>query len=46
MIIYAAHGFNEFVVSLYCKGYVIKEYTANYFLHQSDVTFGIKHSNM
>ena len=33
MKIYAAHGFNEFVVCLGYKGYVIKEYFANYYLH-------------
>lgn len=38
MKIYAAYGFNEFIVCLGYKGYVIKEYFANYFLHQSDVT--------
>ena len=36
---YSAHGFNEFVICLGYKGYLIKEYFANYFLHQSDVTF-------
>jgi len=46
MKIYAAHGFDEFVVCLGYKGYVIKEYFANYFLHQSDVTFDMKHNNM
>ena len=46
MKIYAAHGFNEFIVCLGYKGYVIKEYFANYFLHQSDVTFDMKHNNM
>ncbi|MEI9919609.1 MAG: glucose-1-phosphate cytidylyltransferase [Bacteroidota bacterium] len=38
MKIYAHYGFTEFVVCLGYKGYVIKEYFANYFLHQSDVT--------
>lgn len=38
MKIYAAHGFNDFVVCLGYKGYVVKEYFANYFLHKSDVT--------
>jgi glucose-1-phosphate cytidylyltransferase len=38
MKIYSAHGINEFVVCLGYKGYVIKEYFANYFLHMSDVT--------
>ncbi len=37
--IYSHYGFNEFVICLGYKGYVIKEYFANYFLHQSDVTF-------
>lgn len=36
---YAAHGVNEFVICCGYKGYVIKEYFANYFLHNSDVTF-------
>jgi glucose-1-phosphate cytidylyltransferase len=38
MKMYSAHGINEFVVCCGYKGYVIKEYFANYFLHQSDVT--------
>jgi glucose-1-phosphate cytidylyltransferase len=38
MKIYSAHGINDFVVCLGYKGYVIKEYFANYFLHMSDVT--------
>ncbi|MFN4951931.1 MAG: glucose-1-phosphate cytidylyltransferase [Flavobacteriales bacterium] len=38
MKIYSAHGFNEFVILLGYKGYAIKEYFSNYFLHQSDVT--------
>lgn len=42
MKIYSAHGFNEFIVCLGYKGYVIKEYFANYFLHQSDVTIDLK----
>jgi glucose-1-phosphate cytidylyltransferase len=41
MKIYAHHGFNDFVVCLGYKGYVIKEYFANYFLHMSDVTFDL-----
>ena len=41
MKIYAAHGVNDFVVCLGYKGYVIKEYFANYFLHMSDVTFDL-----
>lgn len=39
MKIYSQHGINEFIICLGYKGYVIKEYFANYFLHQSDVTF-------
>jgi glucose-1-phosphate cytidylyltransferase len=39
MKIYAAHGITDFIVALGYKGYIIKEYFANYFLHTSDVTF-------
>lgn len=39
MKIYSHHGVNEFIICLGYKGYVIKEYFANYFLHMSDVTF-------
>ena len=39
MKIYAHYGFNDFVICLGYKGYQIKEYFANYFLHESDVTF-------
>jgi glucose-1-phosphate cytidylyltransferase len=41
---YAHYGFNEFVILLGYKGYVIKEYFANYFLHQSDVTIDLKNN--
>lgn len=41
MKIYSAHGFNDFVICLGYKGYIIKEYFANYFLHQSDVTIDL-----
>ena len=41
MKIYSAYGFNDFVVCLGYKGYVIKEYFANYFLHKSDVTINL-----
>ncbi len=41
MKIYSAHGFNDFVICLGYKGYVVKEYFANYFLHQSDVTIDL-----
>ncbi len=42
MKIYSAHGFNDFIVCCGYKGYVIKEYFANYVLHGSDVTFDLK----
>ena len=42
MKIYSAHGFNEFIICLGYKGYIVKEYFANYFLHQSDVTIDLK----
>lgn len=41
MKIYSSHGINDFVVCLGYKGYVIKEYFANYFLHTSDVTIDV-----
>lgn len=41
MKIYSAHGVNDFVICCGYKGYVIKEYFANYFLHMSDVTIDI-----
>lgn len=41
MKIYSSYGFNDFVVCLGYRGYLIKEYFANYFLHQSDVTIDI-----
>src|ERR1700761_2120584 len=46
MKIYSAHGVTDFVVCLGYKGYVIKEYFANYFLHTSDVTFDVKNNQM
>ena len=46
MKIYSSHGFNEFVILLGYKGYVIKEYFSNYFLHQSDVTFDMANNKM
>jgi len=39
MKLYSAHGINEFVICLGYKGYMIKEYFSNYYLHQADVTF-------
>ncbi|MEA5451380.1 glucose-1-phosphate cytidylyltransferase [Leptolyngbya sp. CCNP1308] len=46
MKIYSAHGINDFVVCCGYKGYVIKEYFANYFLHMSDVTFDLRYNQM
>ena len=43
---YSAHGVNEFVICCGYKGYVIKEYFANYFLHMSDVTFDMANNRM
>lgn len=42
MKIYAHYGFNDFIICLGYKGYQIKEYFANYFLHESDVTFSFE----
>jgi len=42
MKIYSAHGINDFVICLGYKGYMIKEYFANYSLHMSDVTFDMR----
>jgi glucose-1-phosphate cytidylyltransferase len=44
--IYAAHGINDFVICCGYRGYMIKEYFANYFLHSSDVTFDLEHNRM
>ncbi len=46
MKLYSAHGVNEFVVCCGYRGYVIKEYFANYFLHMSDVTFDMANNAM
>ena len=43
---YSAHGVNDFVICCGYKGQIIKEYFANYFLHQSDVTFCMKDNSM
>lgn len=43
---YSAHGVNEFVICCGYKGYLIKEYFANYFLHMSDVTFDMQNNSM
>ncbi|WP_338289233.1 glucose-1-phosphate cytidylyltransferase [Luteolibacter sp. LG18] len=44
--IYSSHGINDFVICAGYKGYVIKEYFANYFLHMSDVTFDMVGNTM
>lgn len=44
--IYSAHGINDFVICCGYKGYLIKEYFANYFLHMSDVTFDMSRNEM
>lgn len=46
MKIYCAHGVNDFVICIGYKGYMIKEYFANYFLHMSNVTFDIANNSM
>ncbi|MEZ5541532.1 MAG: glucose-1-phosphate cytidylyltransferase [Pseudomonadota bacterium] len=46
MKLYSAHGVNDFVICCGYRGYVIKEYFANYFLHMSDVTFDMEHNRM
>ena len=44
--LYSAHGVNDFVICCGYRGYVIKEYFANYFLHMSDVTFDMQTNRM
>jgi glucose-1-phosphate cytidylyltransferase len=46
MKIYSTHGINDFVICAGYKGYIIKEYFANYFLHMSDVTFDMSQNAM
>ncbi len=46
MKMYSSHGINDFVICCGYKGYVIKEYFANYFLHMSDVTFNMRDNSM
>ncbi len=46
MKMYSTYGINEFIICCGYKGYMIKEYFANYFLHKSDVTFDIKKNKM
>ena len=43
---YSAHGINDFIICCGYKGYVIKEYFANYFLHMSDITFDMANNKM
>ncbi len=46
MKIYSAHGFQDFVICLGYKSYLVKEYFANYYLHQSDLTINIRGNNI
>lgn len=46
MKIYASHGINDFIICAGYRGYTIKEYFANYFLHMSDVTFDMKSNSV
>ena len=46
MKLYSAHGVNDFVICCGYKGYLIKEYFANYVLHMSDITFDMAHNTM
>lgn len=46
MKMYSAHKVHDFIICCGYKGYIIKEYFANYFLHMSDVTFDIQHNQM
>jgi len=46
MKLYSSHGVNDFVICCGYKGYIIKEYFANYFLHMSDVTFDMEKNSM
>ena len=46
MKIYSYYGINDFIICCGYKGYMIKEYFANYFLHMSDVTFDMEQNSM
>lgn len=46
MKVYSAHGVNDFVICCGYRGYIIKEYFANYFLHMSDITFDMQNNEM
>src|SRR5206468_2981936 len=46
MKIYSAAGINDFIICTGYKGYVIKEYFSNYYMHMSDVTFDLAHNKV
>jgi glucose-1-phosphate cytidylyltransferase len=46
MKIYSSHGYNDFIICLGYKGYIVKEYFANYFLHKSDVTIDLSNNSL
>ncbi len=46
MKIYSSHGFNDFIICLGYKGYLVKEYFTNYFLHKSDVTINLENNSV
>ncbi|TKB59319.1 MAG: glucose-1-phosphate cytidylyltransferase [Nitrospira sp.] len=46
MKVYSAHGINEFIICCGYKGYIIKEFFSNYFLHTSDVTFDVQNNQV
>jgi glucose-1-phosphate cytidylyltransferase len=46
MKMYSSHGINDFIICCGYKGYMIKEYFANYFLHTSDITFNMRDNSM
>ena len=46
MKIYSSHGINDFIICCGYKGYLVKEYFANYFLHMSDITFDMQNNKM
>ena len=46
MKLYSSHNINDFIICCGYRGYINKEYFANYFLHQSDVTFNMKNNTM
>ncbi len=46
MKLYSYYGYNDFIIALWYKGYYIKEWFANYFLHNSDITIDIKNNNI